>query len=64
MVKLHELLCRNDRMVVTDPFIVHKTSICADRFVQKCSCQFTIRTCTAGLESFFECRDYILADIT
>ena len=49
MVKLYKLLRRDNCMMVTDLFIVHKTSICPNWLIHQCTCQFSIRSHCTGL---------------
>ena len=64
MVKLHKLLRRDNCMMVADLFIIHKTSICTNRLIHQCACRFSVRSCCAGSQSFFNCRNNILSNIS
>ena len=50
--------------MVADLFIIHKTSICTNRLIHQCACRFSVRSCCAGSQSFFNCRNNILSNIS
>ena len=51
-------------MVVTDPLIIHKTSIHLHRLIHKCASKLSVRTDSAGLQSFLNSRNNVLSNVS
>ena len=64
MIELYKLFRRNDCMMVTDLFIIHKASVCLNRFADQYSGKLSVRACSTGFQTFFNRRYNILSDIT
>ena len=64
MIQLYKLFCRNDGMMVTDFFVIHKACTGLDRFIGQRTGKFPIRAGSTSLKTFFNGRNYIFSYIS